>query len=286
MVRFFSLPLPMLPITSTDTFKISCDACGARVTVKKADEGKKTKCPKCRSVLICKPQTEASPPASTKAESPPAAPLQTDAKSASTAYPAPASIPPATSIDSREWGTAISKKAPAPLKAAAAASDDEETPRASSLVIWGGGGVAAVLVIVGCYYLFAFIISFFAAPPVGTISGKVYFDDTPVKSGIVAFFPKKGEPIQCSIQPDGTYEAKGVEYGDLIVTVMQKNPKFKDGFTRRMEAKKAGKRHDEVVDDGEKMHLLPEIYADSQTSPLRFTLDKSIATNEIRLSDE
>ncbi len=178
-------------------------------------------------------------------------------------------------------GPSAKKKSPTKAKPAESGAEvGEANEGVSGLVKWGGGGVAAVLLILGCYYLYTWL---FAGPAVGTLNGKVYLADALLASGTVALYPKSGDSISCTIRADGTYEAKGVERGELIITVVQLNPKFKDGATRRKEAK--GKIEN-LPEDGEKQHLLPEIYAHSTSSPLRFTLQKSSDAYDIYLSKE
>ena len=102
--------------TATETFKISCTACSARLTVKKADEGKKIKCPKCRSVIVCDAtvQPEASPLNQVQAETAPSTLAKSEIKSTAKLSPAPASAE--ISIDSGDWGTATPKTTPASAK--------------------------------------------------------------------------------------------------------------------------------------------------------------------------
>ena len=50
------------------------------------------------------------------------------------------------------------------------------------------------------------------------------------------------------------------------------NPKFKDGATRKKEAME---KIENPTDDGEKQHLLPEIYSNTMTSPLPLTCKKA-----------
>jgi hypothetical protein len=161
---------------------------------------------------------------------------------------------------------------------------DDDAPAASRIVKWGGLCAGILLLLLVGYYVVSFALSFIAAPTVGDISGKVYLNNSPLNSGMVSFFPRSGKQVQCSIQSDGRYEAKNVEFGELIVTVVQPNPKYKSKGQRRKEAK--GKLEDRPPDDGEPEHLLPEIYRDSTTSPLKFTLDKRSATYEIRVDSE
>ena len=165
---------------------------------------------------------------------------------------------------------------PPPRKAPATSGDSEPL---SPLVKWGVAALLGVLLIVGVVYL----ISAFSGPSVGMITGQVLYDNAPVKSGQVAFMPKSGIPIVCPIKEDGTYEAKGVDYGELIITVVQPNPDYKDQVTLLKEAK--GKLA-KLPEANQKMNLLPEIYSAATTSPLRFKMEKGKNTHEIRLDKQ
>jgi DNA-directed RNA polymerase subunit M/transcription elongation factor TFIIS len=259
--------------TKTETMKISCSGCHAHLTVKKADEGKKIKCPKCREPIVCSATapTELSPQKKPSAKS--------ENHLMATVQPASAPVATMASADSDDWGAPTRKTNPAPKRTAPASAGDGDE-KVSGLVKWGGGGVVAVLLIVGCYYLYGALL---AGPSVGNLSGKVYFGDTLLNSGKVVFTPKSGKSVPCAIRPDGTYEAKGIERGELIITVIQLNPKYKDGATRKKEAME---KIENPVNDGETQYLLPEIYADTMKSPLRFDLQKSSDTYDIHLEME
>jgi hypothetical protein len=55
-----------------------------------------------------------------------------------------------------------------------------------------------------------------------TVEGKVVFEGEPVAKGTVSFHPAKGKPVTVTTLADGTYSAKGVPTGKLVVTVEAK----------------------------------------------------------------
>ena len=53
----------------------------------------------------------------------------------------------------------------------------------------------------------------------GTVSGKVVYNGTPVKGGVVSFIDGQGHAVNADVQQDGTYSASKVPLGDVKVTV-------------------------------------------------------------------
>jgi hypothetical protein len=261
--------------TTPETHKILCSGCHARLTVRKSDAGKKINCPKCRKAIDW---AGAAKTPSSRPEKPATKAVKSDINIAAGVQAAPATASKNASSDSDDWGAPTRKLDPAPNRNAHSSTDDRDES-VSGLVKWGGGGVVAVLLIVGCYYLFT---ALFSGPAVGNLNGKVYLGNVLLNSGTVTFYGRSTR-ITCTVQSDGTYQANGIERGELIITVVQLNPKFKDGATRRKEAK--GKIEN-LIDDDEKQHLLPEIYADTMTSPLRFTLQKNSDIYDIHLEKD
>jgi hypothetical protein len=53
----------------------------------------------------------------------------------------------------------------------------------------------------------------------GTVSGKVVYNGTPVKGGVVSFIDGGWHAVNAEIKPDGSYSASKVPLGDVKVTV-------------------------------------------------------------------
>jgi hypothetical protein len=172
------------------------------------------------------------------------------------------------------------KSAPPRPKPAARSYDGEG---ASALVKWGGGLVVVFLFLVGSYYAYS---ALFSGPSVGKLNGKVYLGSELVKAGKVSFYPKSGNHTTCEITAEGAYEASGVERGELIITVVHFNPDYKDGATLKKAMKDFKEGTAAFPKNVGKMHLLPEVYANSETSPLRFTFEKSSDTHDIKLDPQ
>jgi hypothetical protein len=91
-----------------------------------------------------------------------------------------------------------------------------------------------------------------APAEVGDVLGKVTFEGAPIPSGTVEFHPKAGASVKTQIQPDGTYQAKNVPAGDVVVTVTPPA------------APKPEKEKDKAK-DGEKKTAIPAKYAKLET---------------------
>lgn len=293
------------------TFLFLCQSCGARLAAKEANRGKKIKCPKCQKVTLCKPPSAkskqsvpavpaATAPTKVKKDTTPApaknrVPVKSSAnvkpspppKKPKAPSPPPPSAPPpepledaAPSFKNDTWNAPPPKPKPAAAKPTPSRrSKKNDGEGMSSMVIWGSVFIFLFLLGAGSYYVYS---AFLSAPTVGTLSGKVVHDDKALPFGNVILNPKTGvPPIICPIQPDGSYQAKEVPYGELIICVVQLNPEWKSGAALRKEAK--GKLENVATLTNAKQHLLPEIYADTMTSPLRFTLNKSADKFDINL---
>ena len=91
------------------------------------------------------------------------------------------------------------------------------------------------------------------------------YKGAPLPGGTVAFHPDKGKPVAAQIQPDGTYSARAVPVGDVVVTVETES------------VKKAG--------GGAKYVKVPAKYAGPKTSGLTVTIKAGKQTHDINLLD-
>ena len=99
------------------------------------------------------------------------------------------------------------------------------------------------------------------------VSGKVYYQDQPLKSGFVRFIPPGDRPATARIQPDGSFQLEtfeefdGAVLGQHVVTVI-------------------------AIDEskpGTFKSLIPSCYNDQTTSPLTEEITGPTDTVEIRL---
>jgi hypothetical protein len=60
------------------------------------------------------------------------------------------------------------------------------------------------------------------AADTATVTGKVVFKGKPIGTGKIVFHPPVGKAIAAKINKDGTYEAKNVPVGKLMVSVDSK----------------------------------------------------------------
>ena len=109
-------------------------------------------------------------------------------------------------------------KSKPPTKRTSPPNTEESGEGLSPLVKWGGSSVLVALLLIGCYFVYT---AFLSGPSLGNITGKVYLGDKLLGSGKVIFTAKSGISVTCIIRPDGTYEAKGIERGELFIAVMQ-----------------------------------------------------------------
>ncbi len=135
-----------------------------------------------------------------------------------------------------------------------------------------------------------------SAPQSGTITGKVSVAGKPVKGGIITFKQATldGVTVTTEIKADGTYEATGVPFGVLQISLVT-NPPILPGDSgsvkARVGAMAAAQPGQEltaeqmraaqsniVIDAGPQV---PAKYNDPFTSELTFTLDKPVDTHDL-----
>jgi hypothetical protein len=59
---------------------------------------------------------------------------------------------------------------------------------------------------------------------VGEVSGKVTYKERPLTTGSITFIAPNIPPIVARIEPDGSYVAKNVPAGDVVITIMSLDP--------------------------------------------------------------
>ena len=118
----------------------------------------------------------------------------------------------------------------------------------------------------------------------GTIKGAVSYKNNPVTHGEVFFRGPDGETRRADIAADGTYQVKGVTYGEVQVSVRQ-TPK---GYQTPAEARKAWKEKGEEMpadyDFSAPKSQLPQKYADLEKSGLTVTVSRSVVQLRPRIA--
>jgi hypothetical protein len=123
-------------------------------------------------------------------------------------------------------------------------------------------------------------------PNTGTVTGVVTYNEKKLTHGTVVFIGADGIPISAQINEDGTYEAKGVLYGECFVAVSQ----TAKGAKSAAEIRKEYQDKDEVPPPevwGERTNsTIPIAYSNAQTSALKLTVSQRNTTYDIPLVDK
>jgi hypothetical protein len=118
----------------------------------------------------------------------------------------------------------------------------------------------------------------------GSVQGKVYYQDTLVTAGSVAFTPPNEKVATAEIQPDGSYNIPKVSTGETKIAVMAARsvtmPEGKMMDPGKMGATDKGKVTE--VAKGKPVRI-PEKYADVQKSGLTFTVKPGAQEHDIKL---
>jgi hypothetical protein len=123
-------------------------------------------------------------------------------------------------------------------------------------------------------------------PSRGTIKGTVRYKNTPVTSGQVCFWGADGHDYPAEIAADGTYEAKGVLYGELRVSVRQYPKDYQSPAEVRKAFKEKGLDMPVDYNYGPPKSQLPAKYADIELSGLTVTVSRAIIPFDIALVDD
>jgi hypothetical protein len=137
-----------------------------------------------------------------------------------------------------------------------------------------------------CLLPFGLITLIGCASPVGNVSGTVKYNGAAVEHGTVSFVSQRHATVHTGkINPDGTYEIKGVPYGPAIVTVIQlpKDALSPAEFRKKQIA--AGKKLEEFQVP-ESQSLLPAKYLKADgNNPLTFEINAHQASFDLKLED-
>lgn len=129
----------------------------------------------------------------------------------------------------------------------------------------------------------------------GTITGTVNVKGKPLNGGTISFVRAgvaDAQPVTVVINPDGTYTAEGVPYGELLISVVPPPPS-----TILADASAAKDQMGQLQAQGRPVpqslidatgsavnktaEMFPATYSDPLTSGLSFTLDAPTATHTV-----
>jgi hypothetical protein len=124
-----------------------------------------------------------------------------------------------------------------------------------------------------------------------TVKGKVSLDGKFLNTGTITCYPLKGEPISDAIQPDGSYELKGVQSGDSIFLVDVLNLDITPDHESIKKAGQTGKNAPiapkaapKAPASTEGKFIIPVIYKDPGTSPLKKPIKSGTNVIDIELT--
>lgn len=115
-----------------------------------------------------------------------------------------------------------------------------------------------------------------------TVKGTVKYDGKAVDFGSVVF--AVGDKfVDARIEPDGTYQAKGVPYGAAKIAVHSKMEKLSEAPVAEKPDNVKGRP---VKERNKKGVVLPEIYTKADTSGLTLNVDRAKMEFDISLKKE
>jgi len=129
------------------------------------------------------------------------------------------------------------------------------------------------------------------------VSGKITYNNQPIKAGSIQFHTADGVAYPATISPDGTYSATDIPTGEMVVTVdteslnPAKNAPKKSSQTdmRMKQMQEMEQRRPPGADAGgdptANYIKLPSKYASAKTSPLKVTLSAGKQSKDITLTD-
>jgi hypothetical protein len=121
----------------------------------------------------------------------------------------------------------------------------------------------------------------------GTVSGKVTYQDGPVKGGNVILASPKGKSVMAPINEDGTYTAKDVPVGDVKIAVQTKALGIRAAMAKNSKIPAnspmlaSGMPPDEAA---RRFVAIPDQYEDSESSGLTFVVQKGPQEHNIPLT--
>jgi len=119
-------------------------------------------------------------------------------------------------------------------------------------------------------------------PSAATIKGTVTFQDKPIDYGSVVFIVNDKESVKADLQPDGSYIAKEVPYGQAKIEVYSRQAG--PATPPPKHTKRPPKELPPPV-DATKGTVIPAMYNDKEKSGLTLTIDRSQIDFPIELKE-
>ena len=123
-------------------------------------------------------------------------------------------------------------------------------------------------------------------PPLATVKGTVSYKSKPLTHGEVFLRGSDGATVRANIAGDGTYEAKGVKYGEVLVSVRQLPKDYQTPAEVRKAFKEKGMDVPQDYDYSPPKTPWAAKYADLEKSGLKATVSRGTIPFDISLLDE
>jgi hypothetical protein len=121
----------------------------------------------------------------------------------------------------------------------------------------------------------------------GTVSGKVYYKNAPVKGGNITFVkPDKSVSKLSEIQEDGSYKLEKVPPGEMLISVDTSSFKAAASMSKSRMAPPPGKDAPQGYDFAAKAQRytpIPERYSNPEQSGLKYTVKNGSQEHDIKL---
>ena len=126
--------------------------------------------------------------------------------------------------------------------------------------------------------------------PTGTVSGKVYYQEKPLKGGNVTFVNTEQKVSRLApIQEDGSYKVEKVPVGEVTITVETQSLKPAGRGNLPTYAPPAGKespggyKPPKLAENAKRYTPIPGGYATAETSKLKYKVESGSKDHDIKL---
>src|SRR5262249_34694543 len=122
----------------------------------------------------------------------------------------------------------------------------------------------------------------------GTLSGKVYYDGKPLKGGNVTFICTGKPSISTKINEDGSYQTETISTGTVKICVETESWNPRSGGMGGMNKPPPGQTSPSgpslsAAEMAKRYVAIPGIYANPETTPLTYTVERGSRTYDIKL---
>jgi hypothetical protein len=122
----------------------------------------------------------------------------------------------------------------------------------------------------------------------GTVSGKVYYQDAPLKGGTVTFVGSDKQSYLAEIQEDGSYSVENLPLGEAGITVETETLKPPNLYVLQNRAPADVAEEDKPPDfaaRAKRFVPIPGRYADPDQSGLRYTVQGGKQQHDLKLTN-